>query len=886
MEKKITRLILILLFLGITDLTLAQDSDIKEEKLRSVKEIIPGVEQVEINQKTKRINHLEGIISSDLELENSIQVEEFLKSKAEAFGLNASDTRFRVLIHETDELGMQHTKAQQLYRGVPVFGSEVILHAREDGIVNRINGELIDNITASDVSPVISPEEALEIAMSHSGGTVFSWEIPSLEEQVKEIFNDPERTLKPSPELVFAPSDGKVRTDVYQLAYQLILPVNEPELNEYRYFVNAKTGEVMASWSRIHRTKEESSIEDVSFTHGHHPEAAEFAALLATGTGTGYYSGSLSFSTNYTGSTYELYDVSRNIRTYYSTTTNSLPGTMFTDSDNVWNSGTSRQEQGVEGHWAGAQVWDYLDQTFGRNSLDGNGMQIRATVDVQSGTYMPNNAFWSPTLNQIVFGRGDGVNYNPFTILDVVAHEYGHGLTDYESNLIYQGESGALNEAYSDILGISVDFFANPSGANWLLGDGIIPSGGAFRSMSNPNQYSDPDTYGGTHWINPNSSFDNGGVHINSGVANYMFYLLSEGGGGTNDNGDSYSVTGIGIDKAAQIWYRAQTTYFTSSTNFSAARTATLNATSDLYGSTSTEYDEVQNAWHAVGVGNAAGGGSGGGGTPGGSTTIFSDSFESGWGNWNDGGSDATRYGATFIPGESYSIRLRDNSGVASSMTSDAFDLTSYDAVELKFDFYASSMEPGEDFWVRFNGGSGWQTVYSFASGVDFNNGIVYTATLPLDNTQVQFGSNSQFRIQVDASNNADRVYFDAVTVSASSSSSAISGTNSIIAQGGGASSFIPETEEETPVEFGLEQNYPNPFNPTTKISYSISEGGMVSLTVYDLMGQKVATIVEGFKTKGTYEVDFNASALSSGVYIYKLQSAEGNIVRKMTLLK
>ena len=159
--------------------------------------------------------------------------------------------------------------------------------------------------------------------------------------------------------------------------------------------------------------------------------------------------------------------------------------------------------------------------------------------------------------------------------LDIVAH----GITEYAANLVYSYESGALNESFSDVFGESIEFYAQGSN-DWLMGDAIGAggSGGALRSMSNPNVYSQPDTYLGNSWYT---------------------------GSGTNDNGDAYTVTQIGMDAAAAVAYRNLNVYLSSSSQYDDAREGAIQAAIDLYGAGSTEEIAVTNAWYAVGVGDA-----------------------------------------------------------------------------------------------------------------------------------------------------------------------------------------------------------------------------------------------------------------------------------------
>ncbi|NJO87702.1 MAG: PKD domain-containing protein [Chloroflexia bacterium] len=201
----------------------------------------------------------------------------------------------------------------------------------------------------------------------------------------------------------------------------------------------------------------------------------------------------------------------------------------------------------------------------------------------------------------MTYGDGDGINYFPLTCTDIIGHEITHGVTEHSADLVYAYESGALNESFSDIFGTCIDFYLNPETANWILAEQISSTNAPLRSLENPNSLGDPDTYQGNYWVTGSS--DNGGVHTNSSVMNYWFYLLTNGGSGVNDNNDTYSVTGIGINKAAQIAYRNLTVYLTANSQFADARFYSIQSAIDLYGECSQEVISVTNAWHAVGVG-------------------------------------------------------------------------------------------------------------------------------------------------------------------------------------------------------------------------------------------------------------------------------------------
>jgi thermolysin len=254
----------------------------------------------------------------------------------------------------------------------------------------------------------------------------------------------------------------------------------------------------------------------------------------------------------------------------------------------------------------------------GRNGIDGaggprtltsiNGTTKFITSIVHFGKSF-NNAFWTDSKNQMFYGDGDGTTFTPLVTLDICGHEMQHGITSRTAGLVYSNESGALNESWSDVFGAMVELYAagQETPTTWWIGEKAYTpntAGDALRYMDTPHRagnsgYSaddDPDHYSERY----TGTSDSGGVHINSGIPNHVFYLLAKGGPHAHVAG--VPVTGIGADKAAKIWYKALTTYMTSSTNFAGARTATLNAANALYGVGSAESVSVAQAWTACGV--------------------------------------------------------------------------------------------------------------------------------------------------------------------------------------------------------------------------------------------------------------------------------------------
>ncbi|MFD4604969.1 M4 family metallopeptidase [Streptomyces sp. NPDC058464] len=329
---------------------------------------------------------------------------------------------------------------------------------------------------------------------------------------------------------------------------------------------------------------------------------------VQTGTGNTQYSGTVTLNTTLSGSTYQLYDTTRGgHKTYSLNNGTSGTGTLMTDSDDVWGtgSGSNTQTAGADAAYGAQMTWDFYKNTFGRSGIKNDGVAAYSRVHY-STAYV--NAFWDDDCFCMTYGDGTSSTH-ALTSLDVAGHEMSHGVTSNTAGLNYTGESGGLNEATSDIFGTGVEFYAANSSdvGDYLIGEKIDINGDGtpLRYMDEP----DKDGASADSWYSGVGNLD---VHYSSGPANHMFYLLSEGSGSKTINGVTYNsptsdgvaVAGIGRAAALQIWYKALTTYMTSSTNYAAARTAALNAAAALYGTSSTQYAGVGNAFAGINVGS------------------------------------------------------------------------------------------------------------------------------------------------------------------------------------------------------------------------------------------------------------------------------------------
>jgi Zn-dependent metalloprotease len=278
-------------------------------------------------------------------------------------------------------------------------------------------------------------------------------------------------------------------------------------------------------------------------------------------------------------------------------------GTTFADADNIWGNFTvsDRASAGVDAHYGAEMTYSYYLNTLGRAGIWNNGTGARSRVHY-GRNYV--NAFWDGT--QMTYGDGAS-NLHPLTELDVAGHEMSHGVTENTAALVYSGESGGLNEATSDIFGTAVEWYAaNPVDVpDYLIGEMINLNGNGtpLRYMDQPSK----DGKSADCWSSTVGSLN---VHYSSGPLNHWYYLASEGSGAKTINGVSYNsptcnastVTGIGHLKAEQVWYRALSVYLTSSSNYAAAREASIRAAKDLYGVGSAECSSVAAAFSAINV--------------------------------------------------------------------------------------------------------------------------------------------------------------------------------------------------------------------------------------------------------------------------------------------
>ncbi len=452
---------------------------------------------------------------------------------------------------EKDALGYTHYRYKQIYKGVKVEHGVYYVHVK-DGKVTSVNGEFYPNISQNlkSVIPQITKNEALVKAKSLFNSSEIK-NNSSKNESLTIIFNN----------------------NIPFLCYHFNLSTNTP-LKHSDIYIDAQTNKIILEINKIHTT----DVPGTLITNYNGTKSATIDQISA--------------------SQYRLQQLAKNISTKNCNNgSNTASSTDFLNSSSTWSATTAIDKSVFDLYYGLDKTYDYYLSKFSRKSYDGLGTQIKGLAHYGSGY---NNAFWDG--EYMVFGDGDGTSYNPFSCTDIVGHELTHAVTETSAGLVYMNESGGLNESFSDIFGVAVDFYANPTTANFLEGEQCKVSGVPFRNLINPKATLQPDTYLGQYWIASGGS-DHGGVHTNSQVQNHWFYLLCQGGTGTNDNAVTYNISGIGMNDAEAIAYRNLTNYLTPNSTYADARTYAIQSAIDLFGACSNNVTQCANAWYAVGVG-------------------------------------------------------------------------------------------------------------------------------------------------------------------------------------------------------------------------------------------------------------------------------------------
>lgn len=530
----------------------------------------------------RTINYLEA-------LKGSLQIE------------NPSEEFFIQKIN-TDKIGQQHIRLQQQFQGIKIYNSEIIAHTKDNDIY-LVNGRHYPTPQLENITPTIDEQNAKQIARNDVG----TFKTLSFEEK-KYVAGEQFET-----ELVIYFPEKNITNP--KLAYHLTVIPNMTE--RWEYLIDAENGNVMNKYSSVCKFHAhfENHAEHKSEVSKPVLEKNEIVEEVVNGPFTANETDLLginrTINTYEVNGTYFMYDGSRpmfdvnsdlpsdpkgmivtvdGLETYPNNS--NFDYSVITSPNNSWN-----YPAAVSAHYNGGEAYEYFKSTHNRESINGQGGTIISFFNIsdQNGSDM-DNAFWNGAA--MFYGNGNQAFNHPLQrALDVAGHEMSHGVIQGTANLEYQGQSGAMNESFADIFGAMIDR------DDWQMGEDITNpsyiSTGALRSLSDPNNGGSslntpgwqPKTMAEYQNLPNTPQGDNGGVHINSGITNYAYYLFA---------------SDIGKDKAELIYYRALDVYLVKSSQFVDLRNAVVQAANDLYGS--TEVNAANTAFDAVGIGQGAGG--------------------------------------------------------------------------------------------------------------------------------------------------------------------------------------------------------------------------------------------------------------------------------------
>lgn len=481
-----------------------------------------------------------------------------------------TDYGFVVLNEISDQLGYRHVRLQQTFKGIPVIGSMLNVHTRNQN-VESFGGAIFEGITAS-TQAALTEQQALQAALNNVNATTYKWQLPAEEAFLKQEQNDPLASFFPKAKKVILHTKQG-----FYCCYAFDIYAQEP-LSRTIEYVDVQTAAIRLS---------KNEIEHVN----------------VNGTAVTKYSGTKPFQTDSVSPTsFRLRDASRGlgVQTFNLNHATSYGGAVdFTDADNYWNNvNTNQDEAATDAHWGAQKTYDFMFTVHGRNSIDNAGYLLKSYVHYGNNY---NNAFWDGT--RMTYGDGAvSSGFLIFTALDVCGHEIGHGLVsntcDLSATSSGTDECDALNEAYADYMGTSVERNARPTQWDWKIGGDFtcttagVPNGEGLRLMSDPTYFGDPKCYQGTNW---NTS---GEPHANAGPCDYWFYTMVMGN-------TANSITGLGYSMSDSITYRTLTVHLFPSATYDDARFYSIVSSTELYGGCSLATITTTNAWNHVCVGPA-----------------------------------------------------------------------------------------------------------------------------------------------------------------------------------------------------------------------------------------------------------------------------------------
>jgi len=482
------------------------------------------------------------IVSGRFEVTTGVTMKDkahaFISARNQSFKIAQPENELKLISENSDKFGFSHLRFQQKYDGLRVWGCQTIVHFEDDQTIYLVGGQTIPTPSIN-TNPSIDSDDAAESAIA-----VMDQEVRAFE-------------LETESELIIYPNDGDPK-----LAYLVTVVSRENLSILWRIFVDAENGEIIHKYNDLQYdyplTAEGYNVKSewVSFPAYRFEDSVDQYQMVNT-ENTGF------------------------IRTFYDWFTMD-PDSLCSSSDNdsLWDDYESHKAE-VSAHDYTGQTYDYFMTYFARDSYDGMGHEVIVNTHPSSES---DNAWWNSYWQVMSYGDGAPPDTRAYSAgIDVVAHEFMHAVTWSTAGLIYQNQSGALNESYSDVFGHALD----PD--DWQIGEEVrLTAPGYFRSMEHPMIVDDPEHMSDYRYM-PLWE-DNGGVHTNSGIINHAFYQAVE-------------VEGLLRDEAEYIWYKTLQLYLTPNSGFNFWACMLKNTATNIFAPTSTQEIAIINALRTVGLG-------------------------------------------------------------------------------------------------------------------------------------------------------------------------------------------------------------------------------------------------------------------------------------------
>ncbi|MBK6564734.1 MAG: M4 family metallopeptidase [Saprospiraceae bacterium] len=487
--------------------------------------------------------------------DKEVEVKDFFKEFGEKLGLSPQ-CKMMVEKNSFSKPVKNHIKYHQYYNNIPVYGHSLVLH-KKDGNIDHATGTIAQNLKIEDIEIADKDfflQKVLSYFLTDETGKVLECDDISVIHFRKIIVDKkyPQKSKK------------------YCLAVDIHV-MSEKLGKNYQYILEAGNGNIIFEQDLV-------------------------CNMFPKGTAPSYHYGTVEIETEQVSSNkFQLKDVTRGNGNTTFLNVNNID-VLLSDDDNIWERPTDVKLGNVafDAHYCTMKFYDYLVDKFDYSGINGNGRSMIARTNINNGADLV-NAFWN---NQnAAFGNGN-CHYHPLTTFSIVGHEFAHGITSENAKLVYSGESGAINEAFSDIIGKSFQYEMEPQKYEWTVGHELVATRFAkpLRSMEDPTLFSNPKMYKGKHWR------DGGSVHSNSGVLNHWFYLLIEGGAGKNEVDTAYNVTPVAWQDVLDLVFLCQTSYLQTNSTYPELFEFSKLACESLFGKNSQQYNSIIEAWKAVGL--------------------------------------------------------------------------------------------------------------------------------------------------------------------------------------------------------------------------------------------------------------------------------------------